>query len=203
MTQNLLRVFKRHLHHFANSDIVDVNQLLQAKFIYEFDDRLTRKSFKFRTVHEYYRQASSAQYVPDIRIPMLLFSAVDDPIAPRPGIPFFEVKENPHVILALTAQGGHLGWFEGAIKPKRWFAKPVGEYISAIIEVLARQNPSSLGVAKTFPYRHIDPFQKTSRCPPSPIPTGPHSLLLNCHRPHRIYQLPTCAGLPQHQKHKN
>ncbi|TPX58042.1 hypothetical protein SpCBS45565_g08086 [Spizellomyces sp. 'palustris'] len=133
MTQNLIRVFKRHMHRFTNSNLVDVDQLMSARFIYEFDDMLTRKSFKYRTVHEYYRQGSSAQFVPDVRRPMLLFSALDDPVAPKEAIPFFEVKENPYVILGVTPHGGHLGWFQG-MKPTRWFAKPVSEFIFTIVE---------------------------------------------------------------------
>ncbi|KAI8996732.1 Alpha/Beta hydrolase protein, partial [Gaertneriomyces semiglobifer] len=132
MTQNLIRVFKQHMHAFVNAPF-DVSQVLNAKFIYEFDDFLTRKAFKYRTVHEYYRRGSSAQYVPDIRIPMLLFSALDDPIAPKEAIPTFEVKENPFVVLATTQHGGHLGWFSG-VTPKRWFAGPVGEFIRSIVE---------------------------------------------------------------------
>ncbi|KAI9098251.1 Alpha/Beta hydrolase protein [Phlyctochytrium arcticum] len=153
MTENLRNVFKRHMHQFTNSEWLDLKGVFSAKYIYEFDDALTRRNFNFRTVHEYYRKGSSAQFVPDIRRPMLLFSAMDDPIATKASIPFFEVKENPYVLLATTAHGGHIGWFTGLI-PKRMHAKPVGEFIRAIVEAhqsLPKESKQSLVSAAHLP----------------------------------------------------
>jgi predicted alpha/beta-fold hydrolase len=113
----------------------DMKQIESSKSITEFDDAVTRRVFGFRTVHEYYRKGSSAQYVPDIEIPGLLFSALDDPIAHHEAIPVYEVWGNPNIVLATTAKGGHIGWFTGFFRPQRWFAKPVGDFFHALFEV--------------------------------------------------------------------
>jgi predicted alpha/beta-fold hydrolase len=113
----------------------DMKQIESSKIITEFDEAVTRRVFGFRTVHEYYRKGSSAQYVPDIEIPGLLFSALDDPIAHQEAIPVHEVWGNPNIILATTSKGGHIGWFTGFFRPQRWFAKPVGDFFHAFFLV--------------------------------------------------------------------
>ncbi|KAJ3184482.1 hypothetical protein HK101_009852 [Irineochytrium annulatum] len=130
MTQGLIGVYQRHqrvLDAHASGRF-NPDEVARATSLTEFDDAVTRRAFGFRTVHEYYRMGSSAQFVPDIRIPMLLFTATDDPIASHKAIPRYEVKENPYVVLATTDAGGHIGWYQG-IWPRRWFQKPVVEFI--------------------------------------------------------------------------
>ncbi|KAI8826648.1 Alpha/Beta hydrolase protein [Fimicolochytrium jonesii] len=135
LTQNLIRVFKKHSSKLSGTDIFDAGKLLKARYLYEFDNLLTRVMFKYRTVHEYYRKASSAQYIPDIRVPFLVLTALDDPISPPEVLPYFEVYENPHCIMATTKRGGHIGWFEGWFRTSRWHQRPIGEFIGAIVEV--------------------------------------------------------------------
>ncbi|KAJ3046088.1 hypothetical protein HDV00_003838 [Rhizophlyctis rosea] len=136
LAQSLIQMFRRHMHHFVNASEFDMEQIMKARSIIEFDDQVTRRAFKYRTVHEYYRRGSSAQYVPDVAIPTLLLSALDDPVASSEAIPYYEAMSNPHVLLATTDRGGHLGWFEG-IWPRRWFAEPVTQFATVVIEVMA------------------------------------------------------------------
>ncbi|KAJ3053607.1 hypothetical protein HK102_011677, partial [Quaeritorhiza haematococci] len=81
MTQNLIGVYKKHMHAFEGTTTIDHQKVFKAKTLTEFDDACTRLVFKFRTVDEYYRKGSSGQYVPDVAIPTLLLSAIDDPVA--------------------------------------------------------------------------------------------------------------------------
>ncbi|KAI8918215.1 Alpha/Beta hydrolase protein [Powellomyces hirtus] len=134
MTQNLIRMFKKHHHLYVNSHTVNTSKVLASKYIYQFDTAFTSKMFGYRTVHEYYRMASSAQYLPDVRIPMLLLTALDDPIVDPEILPIIEVKNNPHLLMATTKHGGHIGWYEGALNPRRWIPKPLGEFLGAIIQ---------------------------------------------------------------------
>jgi hypothetical protein len=67
-----------------------------------------------------------------------LVTSLDDPISNSEVIPYFEIKSNPHIILATTKHGGHLGWFrsgfDNILPRERWFPKPVGEFIHSIME---------------------------------------------------------------------
>ncbi|KAJ3281884.1 hypothetical protein HDU79_010430 [Rhizoclosmatium sp. JEL0117] len=142
MTQSLIGIYKRHRNMFEKnpqhpqfSDPLSPNQILNAKYLPDFDEAATRRVFGYRTVSEYYRMGSSAQYIPDLAIPTLMLSDLDDPIALSSSIPLADALGNPYVILATTRNGGHLGWFEGIFFPKRWFPTPVMEFVNALVEV--------------------------------------------------------------------
>ncbi|KAJ3338375.1 hypothetical protein HDU91_001243 [Kappamyces sp. JEL0680] len=138
MGQNLSRMFQKHYHIFKNAEWLDIQDVMAAGNIMEFDAAATAKQFGYKTVHEYYRFGSSAQDIPYIAVPTLFLSALDDPISNKEVIPYYEFNVNPNVIFASTSQGGHLGWFHAAwdniVPRKRWFSKPCIEFIHAIIE---------------------------------------------------------------------
>ncbi|KAJ3109959.1 hypothetical protein HDU96_007038 [Phlyctochytrium bullatum] len=165
MTQGLINMFQRHQHmlHTGPQSPFDPHEVATAKSLTEFDDAVTRRAFGFRTVHEYYRMGSSAQYVPDIRIPTLFLSALDDPIASYKTLPVFEAKANPNIIIATTARGGHIGWYEGLV-PTRWFQRPVVEFVKAMFEAYLSIPPAS---------RHLF-LEAAHNVHPHPLPTPAH-----------------------------
>jgi len=81
-------------------------------------------------------------------------------MCPLAALPVEEVAASSHVMLAVTAHGGHLGWFNGPLfgrkrrvrtrKPdgsetiervrevpqQRWIVKPVQEFITAVVDEL-------------------------------------------------------------------
>ncbi|KAF9922385.1 hypothetical protein FBU30_007477 [Linnemannia zychae] len=134
MGGNLRRIFTKHTKWFENSGVVDVDLVLRGVSIRDFDDAVTRRVFKYRTVNEYYRMASSSQRILDIKRPFLCLNALDDPIAVSECLPRDEIKTNPYGLLATTARGGHLGWFEGFWSQKRWCTKPLAEFCIAMFE---------------------------------------------------------------------
>ena len=89
---------------------IDSKALLQCTTIEGIDHELTRKSFGFETVADYYSHASSDQRLKDVDVPLLLLSAIDDPIAPGHCIPWHAARENQNLVMAVTKHGGHLGW---------------------------------------------------------------------------------------------
>lgn len=146
MGKNLVRVFSKYEEIFTGSSldltaIRNVNNyflLFQVTTIEEFDRECTAKTFGYSTVHEYYRLASSILFLKDISVPCLLLTALDDPIAHSETVPYYEILHNPNIVLATTAKGGHLGWYEmqwNSFVPKRWSQKPVTEFIHAIFQV--------------------------------------------------------------------
>ena len=54
--------------------------------------------------------------------------AKDDPIVSYASMPLESLFSNPNIKLQTTERGGHLCWFEG-IRPKRWYPKPVLQYL--------------------------------------------------------------------------
>ncbi|KAI1294368.1 hypothetical protein EDD11_008136 [Mortierella claussenii] len=149
MGSNLKRIFMRHAKIFENSDI-DIADVQRGRSIRDFDDRVTRKVFKYRTVHEYYRMASSSQRILDIKRPFLCLSALDDPIAIAECIPRDEIMGNPFGLLATTARGGHLGWFQGFFSQERWCTKPLAEFCVAMFEADPRPVSDSPSIKSLY-----------------------------------------------------
>ncbi|KAF9997496.1 hypothetical protein BGZ65_006926 [Modicella reniformis] len=141
MGSSLKTIFLKHAHIFKNTNI-DIDEVKRAVTIRQFDDCVTRKVFKYRTVHEYYRMASSSQRLLDIKRPFLCLNALDDPISVEWCIPTDEIRGNPYGLLATTARGGHLGWFQGFSSPNRWCTQILAEFCIAMFE--ADRRPVSM-----------------------------------------------------------
>ena len=89
---------------------IDVQAALQCTTIEGLDEEVTRKSFGFESVDEYYRHASSSQRLEHVSVPLLIVNAIDDPIAPGHSIPWQAPRDNENLLIAVTKHGGHLGW---------------------------------------------------------------------------------------------
>ena len=96
----------------------------------EFDDRYTSRLHGFRDAADYWKQASSRQYLPQITLPTLLLNARDDPFLAPECFPFAEAEQNPCLHLETPASGGHLGFleFSGGLRP--WFERRVVEFLA-------------------------------------------------------------------------
>jgi hypothetical protein len=113
---------------------IDISEVLAAKTIREYDDACTKKMSNYTTVNNYYRDGSCARVIEHVKIPLLCINALDDPISRVHTIPIDEIRINPHIVLAATKHGGHLGWFEHSMRPSRWVDKPLAEFIVAMFQ---------------------------------------------------------------------
>jgi uncharacterized protein len=77
----------------------------------EFDDRYTAPLHGFRDAEDYWRQSSSRQYLPNIRVPTLLVNARNDPFLPPECFPVREAQESARFFLEIPETGGHVGFF--------------------------------------------------------------------------------------------
>lgn len=123
MGANLRQLFERHAPALTANAHIDAARVRCGRLLHDFDRDLTTIVFGYATVGAYYRDASCVDRLLGVRVPTLALNAEDDPIAPREAFPLDEVLANPHVVMATTPGGGHLGWFEWG--GGRWFAKPV------------------------------------------------------------------------------
>lgn len=74
----------------------------------EFDAHITAPYSGFRSVDDYYAQASSGPYLRHISLPTLILTATDDPIVPAASIEQAPVSR--HVQVVVASGGGHLGY---------------------------------------------------------------------------------------------
>lgn len=82
----------------------------RIKWLKEFDDRYTAPFHGFKDAADYYAQASSRQFLPNISVPTLLINAADDPFLSSSCFPTEEAKANPHLFLEVPRHGGHVGF---------------------------------------------------------------------------------------------
>lgn len=125
MAEGLVRTFALHYRSIgwdAHPEL-DIDTILnRTKSVYDFDEQVTRRVWGYASVDDYYRDASSENYLPHIHIPLLAINALDDPMIPPEAIPFAKFQENPNLLLATTPCGGHVGFAEGVL--------PVGDVAS-------------------------------------------------------------------------
>ncbi|GBG76200.1 hypothetical protein CBR_g21949 [Chara braunii] len=161
------KIFRKHEALFEGiGGEFDLVKARAARTVREFDEGLTRVSFGYRTVEDYYFDASSCRSVPYVRIPLLCVQAQDDPIAPARGIPRKALSANPNCILVVTPGGGHLGWCSGkdSLLGAPWSDPLVIEYLRAV-EAINRENPPSTSFSSS-----------ASSCSSSPSPSVTSSL---------------------------
>ncbi|KAJ4846341.1 embryogenesis-associated protein emb8 [Turnera subulata] len=118
LTNALCKIFKKHALLFEDlGGEFNTPLAANAKSVREFDDALTRVSFGFKSVDEYYSYSSSSKAIKHVRTRLLCIQAANDPIAPARGIPRQDIEENPNCLLIVTPKGGHLGWIAGPEAP--------------------------------------------------------------------------------------
>lgn len=118
LREKALRALERH-----RSLPVDTELLNRARTFWEFDEAVTAPVHGFAGADDYYRRASSLPLLANVRVPTLLFSAVDDPFLP-PSV-LDRVREvaraNPALAVDFTPRGGHVGWVSGAPWAPRYY----------------------------------------------------------------------------------
>lgn len=139
MDQGFSRLYQRRL-------ISDMRQSYKDKFanvispldldidtldtFWKFDDQVTAPLHGFKGGDDYYKRASSRQFIPQIRVPTLILHAADDPfMSPHTPPRIDELPDN--VWLELAEHGGHVGFISGVIPclANYWGEKRLVEWI--------------------------------------------------------------------------
>ncbi|XP_059662142.1 embryogenesis-associated protein EMB8 [Cornus florida] len=142
LATSLCKIFKKHALLFEDmGGEYNIPMVANAKSVREFDEGLTRVSFGFKSVDDYYSNSSSSDSIKNVCTPLLCIQAGNDPIAPSRGIPRKDIKENPNCMLIVTPKGGHLGWVAGAEAPRGcpW----TDPHVMDFLEHLERERPDA------------------------------------------------------------
>lgn len=94
---------------------VDRGRLARSANFWEFDDVFTGPVHGFAGAADYYARSSSIHFLPKVRVPTLLLSAVNDPFLPPVVLDRVReiARDNPRLEVEFTAAGGHVGWVAG------------------------------------------------------------------------------------------
>lgn len=99
-----------------------------------FDEHIIAPLYGYPNVHAYYREASSRQYLVNIKTPTLIIHALDDPMMTPDAIPQIgELSED--ITFELSGKGGHVGFISGCIpgKPVYWLDQRIPEFLQSYL----------------------------------------------------------------------
>ena len=116
-----------------SSHNLSIADCLQVASLYEFDEKFTRRVLGYHSVEQFYRANSCSRMLHHIRVPVFALSALDDPVITAECIPVMAFANSPNLILALVRTGGHVCFYTGWGKPRRWYPVPALEFLDAVL----------------------------------------------------------------------
>ncbi len=133
------RLYDRHFVQLLRQQLSALHKLIpdapmlpaksSPRGVFDFDEIFTAPVCGFGTALNYYRLCSSAQFIPEIRIPTMILAAADDPLVP--GAVFADLRLSSSVRLNIPRSGGHLGFIgqRNGDGDRRWMDWRVVEWV--------------------------------------------------------------------------
>ena len=107
---------------------IDMNKVLTAKYFRQFDDYYTAFINGFKDAEDYWAKASCQLLLPNIKIPSLLVSAVDDCFLADTCYPTDFAASSTIFHLEMPKYGGHLGFMSPNTEGVLWTEKRAIEF---------------------------------------------------------------------------
>ncbi len=124
----------RKLVSYPGSLPIQLDTLKKLKSIREFDNAITSRIHDFKDAVDYYRRCSALPLLPQIRKPLLIIHAKDDPFMTPDVIPL-ENSLPSNIEYQLTEHGGHVGFISGTLKkPQMWLEQRIPSWLSPYLE---------------------------------------------------------------------
>ncbi len=109
----------------------DLDKVLTAKYFRQFDDYYTAPINGFKDAEDYWYHASSQSFLPKIKIPSLLVTALDDSFLADTCYPFEFAKNSNLFHLETPKYGGHLGFMTPDTEGVLWTEKRAIAFIKS------------------------------------------------------------------------
>ena len=124
----------RKLAKYPGTLPVTLAQLKAMRRLREFDDAITSKAHGFTDALDYYRRCSALPLLAQIRTPLLIIHAKDDPFMTPEVIP--KAEDLPDCVeYQLTEHGGHVGFVSGSLRnPQMWLEQRIPAWIAPFLE---------------------------------------------------------------------
>ena len=122
----LKRKFKAKQHLYPD---LEAHKIFNARGFSDFDEHFTAPIRGFRGAEDYWSQASSRPFLPNIAVPTLIINAKNDPFLSELAYPYEEVKQNPYLQLLSPQFGGHVGFHQRHPRGYYWTEERIWEFL--------------------------------------------------------------------------
>jgi predicted alpha/beta-fold hydrolase len=118
--------------------ILDLKAVRKARDWRQYDDAVTAPLHGFRDAEEYWERSSSKSVLGQIRRPVLLINAEDDPFIPASSLPRAAVAESDYLRASFTSKGGHAGFVAGRApwRPIYWAERHAVNFLAGFVPSL-------------------------------------------------------------------
>jgi predicted alpha/beta-fold hydrolase len=104
-----------------------------VRSVREFDDKITAPQFGYRDAQDYYDAVGAKKVVAQVRVPMLMITAQDDPFVPYELFQRANPAQNPAIKFITPEHGGHCGFISKRSGPERfWAEQRIVEFCDAL-----------------------------------------------------------------------
>jgi predicted alpha/beta-fold hydrolase len=104
-----------------------------VRSVREFDDKITAPHFGYRDAQDYYDAVGAKKVVAQVRAPMLMITAKDDPFVPYELFQRANPAQNPAIKFVTPEHGGHCGFISKRSGPERfWAEQRIVEFCDAL-----------------------------------------------------------------------
>ena len=104
-----------------------------VRSVREFDDKITAPQFGYRDAQDYYDAVGAKNVVAQVRVPMLMITAEDDPFVPYELFVRAKAGQNPAIRFIAPEHGGHCGFISNRSGKERfWAEQRIVEFCEAL-----------------------------------------------------------------------
>jgi uncharacterized protein len=94
-----------------------------VRTVRQFDDVITAPQFGYSDAQDYYDHVGAKRVAAQIRVPLLMITAQDDPFVPYASFLAARISENPAIQFVAPKHGGHCGFISRFSGPERFWAE--------------------------------------------------------------------------------
>ncbi|MEP1033246.1 alpha/beta fold hydrolase [Ekhidna sp.] len=90
---------------------VDLEVIKKVRSFKELDEAFTLKVHpEYKNANDFYTRITSDQFLPNIKIPLLIVNAINDPMLGDPCYPIELAQKSKNIYLEMPKKGGHVGF---------------------------------------------------------------------------------------------
>ncbi len=123
----IAKVEAKAVHFPAELDLTGIREI---KKFQQFDDKYTAPLHGFLDAADYWKRASSRQFLPGVTVPTLLLNARNDPFLTPECFPAEEARNNRCLFLETPESGGHVGFLDLRAGLNPWSERRVPGFLS-------------------------------------------------------------------------